>query len=168
MAPPLFLRKPWTAYAEELWRRNALKWSARMTGPTTRVETRRVSENEEEDSVAALTTLPDDALLQILVACSEGHIPVPTLDAVNSVGCLCKEVLQQLYRLQPTVRVQVFSFAVTQPLTQGPWRVVVWITGELTASVVEQASHGSVRSISDQPIPSRLSLKRFAAAGVST
>ena len=59
----------------------------------------------EEDSVAALDVLPDDMLLQIIAACSDGHLALPELDAVSGLGCLCKDVLQQLQRLRPVVQV---------------------------------------------------------------
>ena len=98
----------------------------------------------EPASSVALDTLPDDVLLQIIVACSDGHLVLPELDAVSGLDCLCKDVLQQLHRLRPIVCVQIRSLTDAQRL---PWRIVLSYTGELTAAVVEQATRGHVRSI---------------------
>ena len=102
-----------------------------------------------EDIVAALNTLPDDMLLQIIVACSDGYInEVPELDAVSGLGSLCKDVLQQLQRLRPIVCVQIRSLTAAQRQADGPcWRVVLLYTGEMTEAVVEEAVRGRVLSI---------------------
>ena len=101
--------------------------------------------------MAALDSLPDDLLRQIIASCGDGHkaapYAVPQLKAVNGLGSLCKDVLQQLYRLRPVVRVHVRSLAVAQHLADGPWRIVLLFSGEPTADVVEQARQGRVHSI---------------------
>ena len=102
------------------------------------------------DSMAALDTLPDDVLLLIVAACSEGRLASPELDAVSGLGSLCKDVLQQLQRLRPIVCVQIRSVQIVQRLshtTRSPWRTVLAYTGELTAAVVEEAVRGRVLSI---------------------
>ena len=100
--------------------------------------------------MAGLDSLPDDVLLLIIVACGNGHLVLPELDAVSGLGCLCKDVLQQLHRLRPIARLQIRSLSVAQHLahvTRSPWRIVLAYTGELTAAVVEEAARGRVRSI---------------------
>ena len=104
---------------------------------------------EEQDPAAALDTLPDDLLLHIVVACSgEWLMGVPELHAVSALGSLCNNILQQLYRLLPLVYMRVHSLpAAMERLTHGPWRVVLLYTGEPTATVVDEAWRGHVRSI---------------------
>ena len=58
----------------------------------------------EDSNVARLDALPDDLLLAIIAACGGGHLALPELEAVSGLGCLCKDVLQQLQRLRPTVQ----------------------------------------------------------------
>tara|TARA_B100000767_G_scaffold262933_1_gene276141 strand:+ start:85 stop:780 length:696 start_codon:yes stop_codon:yes gene_type:complete len=116
------------------------------------VEPEAIDDSREEDSMTALDSLPDDVLLLIIVACGPNgqHLVLPELDAVSGLGCLCKDVLQQLHRLRPIVRLQIRSLSVTQCLahiTRSPWRIVLAYTGELTAAVVEEAARGRVRSI---------------------
>ena len=106
----------------------------------------------DEQEAAALDTLPDDLLLHIVVAGGgEWMRGVPELDAVSVLGCLCKDILRQLYRLQPMVYRRVHSLpATTRLLTDGPygpWRVMLLYTGETTAAVVDLAWRGHVRSI---------------------
>ena len=117
-----------------------------------RVEPEAIDDSRDEDSTAALDSLPDDVLLLIIVACKglNGHLVLPELDAVSGLGCLCKDVLQQLHRLRPIARLQIRSLSVAQHLahvTRSPWRIVLAYTGELTAAVVEEAARGRVRSI---------------------
>ena len=104
---------------------------------------------EEQEPAAALHTLPDDVLLHIVMACDgDWLISVPEREAVSALGSLCKDVLQQLYRLQPSVYMRVCSLPATMArLTRGPWRIVLLYTGEPTAEVVEEAWKGHVRSI---------------------
>ena len=110
----------------------------------------------EDDSVAALDALPDDALLSIITACTDvllRHIAVPKLEAVCGLGRLCKDLRRQLYRLRPLVGVHVRSLTVAQRLrrrlmcARGPWEVVFFHRGDATAVVVEQARRGRVISI---------------------
>ena len=65
-----------------------------------------------EVAAVTLDALPDDALQQVIAAC--GDIPggVPLFEAVKSLACLSKALLQQLHRLRPPVGVQ--SLAVVQ------------------------------------------------------
>ena len=96
-----------------------------------------------------LDALPDDVLQQIVAACytcADGELALTDLDALSGLGCLCKDVLQQLHRLRPIVRVKVHSLVAAQHQA-GPWRVVLLYTGELTEEVVEQAAQGRVFSI---------------------
>ena len=104
---------------------------------------------DEQDPAAALDTLPDDLLLHIVVACSgEWLMGVPELHAVSALGSLCNNILQQLYRLLPLVYRRVNSLpAAMERFTHGPWRVVLLYTGEPTATVVDEAWRGHVRSI---------------------
>ena len=100
--------------------------------------------------MASLGALLDDVLLLIIEACSDGHLTLPELDAVRGLGYLCKDVLQQLHRLRPVVRMQVHNLEVAQRLariTHRPWRIVLSYTGVLTEAVVEQATRGRIRSI---------------------
>ena len=100
--------------------------------------------------MAALDALPDDVLLLIVAACSDGRLASPELDAVSGLNCVCKDVLQQLHRLRPIVRLQIRSVQIVQRLrhiTRSPWRIVLAYTGELTAAVVEEAVRGHVLSI---------------------
>ena len=100
--------------------------------------------------MASLGALLDDVLLLIIEACSDGHLTLPELDAVRGLGYLCKDVLQQLHRLRPVVRMQVHNLEVAQRLariTHSPWRIVLSYTGVLTEAVVEQATRGRIRSI---------------------
>ena len=98
---------------------------------------------------AALDNLPDDLLLHIATACGGEWLDgVPELDAVSALGSLCKELRKQLYRLLPLVYRRVHSLPATmERLTHGPWRVVLLYTGEPTATVVDEAWQGHVRSI---------------------
>ena len=66
---------------------------------------------------AALSTLPDNAMLNIIAACSTRHAIVPELKAVRGLCGLCKVVQQQLCRLRPIVRVRVGSIGVAQRLS---------------------------------------------------
>lgn len=66
---------------------------------------------------AALSALPDNAMLNIIAACSTRHAIVPELKAVRGLDCLCKVVQQQLCRLRPIVRVRVGSIGVAQRLS---------------------------------------------------
>ena len=96
-----------------------------------------------------LDALPDDALQQIIAACGDtAEVGVPLFEAVKSLACLSKALLQQLHRLRPPVGVQ--SLTVVQRPARGPWRVALLYKGELTAAVVEQARQGRVHSI-DSP-----------------
>ena len=99
-----------------------------------------------DDSMAALNALPDDVLLQVVAAASERYEEAE-LEEVSGLGCVCKGVLRQLYRLRPTVSVQVRSLVDVQRQSHGPWRTVLMFTGTPTAAVVEQARLGRVRSI---------------------
>ena len=109
----------------------------------------------EDDTLAALDALPDDALRSIIAACTDTllrHIAVPKLGAVSGIGRLCKDLRRQLYRLRPLVGVHVRSLTVAQRLrrwrsTRGPWEVVFLHMGDATAVVVEQARRGRVLSI---------------------
>ena len=72
--------------------------------------------------------------------------------AVSGLGSLCKDVLEQLYRLHPLVYRRVHSLPATmERLTHCPWRCVLLYTGEPTATVVDvvvdEARRGHVRSI---------------------
>ena len=107
-----------------------------------------------EDSVATLDTLPDDLLLQIITACytgGDGQLALTELNAVCGLGCLCKDVLEQLQRLRPIVRFQVYSLTAAQRYADAdsptPWRVVLLYRGQLTEAVVEEAVQGRVFSI---------------------
>ena len=93
-----------------------------------------------EVAPVTLDALTDDALQQVIAAC--GDIPggVPLFEAVKSLACLSKALLQQLHRLRPPVGVQ--SLTVVQRPARGPWRVALLYKGELTAAVVEQAQQG--------------------------
>ena len=71
-----------------------------------------------QDSVpAALTSLPDHAMLKIITACGTRHTAVPELKAVRGLDGLCKDVQLQLCRLRPVVRVRVGSLGVAQRLS---------------------------------------------------
>ena len=63
---------------------------------------------------AALSALPDHAMLKIIAACTMRHTAVPELKAVRGLDGLCKDVQQQLCRLRPIVRVRVGSLGVAQ------------------------------------------------------
>ena len=103
-----------------------------------------------EAMTVTLDALPDDALQQVIGACSDtAEFSVPLFEAVKSLACLSKALLQQLHRLRPPVGVQ--SLAVVQRVERverirnavhGPWRVTLLYEGELTAAVVEQAQQG--------------------------
>ena len=113
-----------------------------------------------------LDALPDDALQQIIAACGDtAEAGVPLFEAVKSLACLSKALLQQLHRLRPPVGVQ--SLTVVQRPARGPWRVALLYKGELTAAVVEQARQGRVHSIDSpagQPLRSRSCAARRRAA----
>ena len=71
---------------------------------------------------------------------------------MSGLGSLCKDVLEQLYRLHPLVYRRVHSLPATmERLTHCPWRCVLLYTGEPTATVVDvvvdEARRGHVRSI---------------------
>ena len=101
-----------------------------------------------EAAAVTLDALADDALQQVIAACSDTEVGVPLFEAVKSLACLSKALLQQLHRLRPPVGVQ--SLTVVQRPARGPWRVALLYKGELTAAVVEQARQGRVHSI-DSP-----------------
>ena len=114
----------------------------------------RADAGDVEDSVATLDTLPDDLLLQIITACytgGDGQLALTELNAVCGLGCLCKDVLEQLQRLRPIVRFQVYSLTAAQRYADAdsptPWRVVLLYRGQLTEAVVEEAVQGRVFSI---------------------
>jgi len=67
--------------------------------------------------LAALSSLPDNAMLNIIAACSTRHAIVPELKAVRGLNGLCKVVQQQLCRLRPIVRVRVGSIGVARRLS---------------------------------------------------
>ena len=105
------------------------------------------------DAAPTLGSLPDDAFQQVIEAFTEigGNVPfvpcwaafaLPFFDAVKVLGCLSKGMRQQLHRLQPLVGVR--SLSVVQRPAHGPWRVVLFYTGRLTAAVFEQARLGRV------------------------
>ena len=94
-----------------------------------------------------LVSLPDDELQQVIAACGNTRGGVPLFDAVKSLACLSKALLQQLRRLRPPVGVQ--SLTVVQRPARGPWRVALLYKGELTAAVVEQA-RGRGRGVCSQ------------------
>ena len=50
-----------------------------------------------------LVSLPDDELQQVIAACGNTRGGVPLFDAVKSLACLSKALLQQLHRLRPLV-----------------------------------------------------------------
>ena len=89
--------------------------STRATRPprSTRVVDRRM--------VAALESMPDDLLLQIIAACCRGdpRLAVPELDDIYGLGSLCWDMQLQLSRLRPLV--QVRSLEVAQHLGQSSW-----------------------------------------------
>ena len=91
-----------------------------------------------------LHTLPDDTLVQVIVACNDSDTGngVPRLESVKGLAC-SKGLLEQLHRLQPLVGVKSLAVAPTH----GPWRVGLLYKGKLTAAMVEQARQGRVRSI---------------------
>ena len=93
---------------------------------------------------AMLHTLPDDTLVQVIVACNDSDTGngVPRLESVKGLAC-SKGLLEQLHRLQPLVGVKSLAVAPTH----GPWRVGLLYKGKLTAAMVEQARQGRVRSI---------------------
>ena len=92
--------------------------------------------------MVSLLSLTNDALRRVITACGFPEDGVPLFDAVEGLGCLCKGMRQQLLRLQPLVGVQ--SLAVVQRPAHGPWRVVLFYSGRLTAAVFEQARLGRV------------------------
>ena len=94
------------------------------------------------DVAPTLGSLPDDAFQQVIEAFTDIGGSVPFFDAVKVLGCLSKGMRQQLHRLQPLVGVR--SLAVVQRPAHGPWRVVLFYTGRLTAAVFEQARLGRV------------------------
>ena len=97
-------------------------------------------------AVLTLTSLPDDAFHQVIMAlCQPDTSDPPFFEAVKALACLSKGVLQQLHRLRPLVAVK--SLAVVQRPARGPWCVTLIYEGELTEEVVEQARQGRVRSI---------------------
>ena len=95
-----------------------------------------------DGAAAALGSLPDDAFQQVIEAFADIPGSVPFFYAVQSLGCVSKGMRQQLYRLQPLVGVRHLS--VVQRPAHGPWRVVLFYTGRLTAAVFEQARLGRV------------------------
>ena len=97
-----------------------------------------------ETAAVTLDALADDALQQIIAACSDTEVGVPLFEAVKGLGCT-KALFQQLHRLRPLVGVT--SLAVVQRPAHGPWCVTLIYGGELTEEVVEQARQGRVRSI---------------------
>ena len=94
------------------------------------------------DAAPTLGSLPDDAFQQVIEAFTDIGGSVPFFDAVKVLGCLSKGMRQQLHRLQPLVGVR--SLSVVQRPAHGPWRVVLFYTGRLTAAVFEQARLGRV------------------------
>ena len=94
------------------------------------------------DAAPTLGSLPDDAFQQVIEAFTDIGGSVPFFDAVKVLGCLSKGMRQQLHRLQPLVGVR--SLSVVQRPAHGPWRVVLFYTGRLTAPVFEQARLGRV------------------------
>ena len=97
-------------------------------------------------AVLTLTSLPDDAFHQVIMAlCIPDTWGPPLFEAVKELAYLSKGVLQQLHRLRPLVGVT--SLAVVQRPAHGPWCVTLIYGGELTEEVVEQARQGRVRSI---------------------
>ena len=136
--------------------------------PTSLVPGEAAASVDEEPAAACLDSLPDDALLQIIASCVEtwsaGPLAArwgtggPDLHAVSGLGCLCREVLQQLYRLRPLVSVQVRNLrrvilpqhktlTTRRQDSQGPWHLVFLYMGELVPAVLEQARRGHVRSV---------------------
>ena len=95
-----------------------------------------------DGAAASLGSLPDDAFQQVIEAFADIRGSVPFFYAVQSLGCVSKGMRQQLYRLQPLVGVRHLS--VVQRPAHGPWRVVLFYTGRLTAAVFEQARLGRV------------------------
>ena len=91
-----------------------------------------------------LTSLPDDAILLVIVACARWE-GVPLFEAVKGLACLSKGMRQQLYRLQPLVGVH--SLTVLLRPAHGPWRVTLMYEGALTKTVLKQARQGRVRWI---------------------
>ena len=91
-----------------------------------------------------LTSLPDDAFLLVIAACTSWE-GVPLFEAVKGLACLSKGMRQQLYRLQPLVGVH--SLTVMLRPAHGPWRVTLLYEGALTKTVLEQAQQGRVRWI---------------------
>ena len=97
-------------------------------------------------AVLTLTSLPDDAFHQVIMAlCIPDTWGPPLFEAVKELAYLSKGVLQQLHRLRPLVGVT--SLAVVERPAHGPWCVTLIYGGELTEEVVEQARQGRVRSI---------------------
>ena len=93
-------------------------------------------------AAVTLSSLPDDAFQQVIEAFADIRGSVPFFDTVQSLGCVSKGIRQQLYRLQPLVGVT--NLSVVQRPAHGPWRVVLFYSGRLTAAVFEQARLGRV------------------------
>ena len=106
---------------------------------------RRPSRLTVTDAAVTLVSLPDDALLLVIAACSNFKDDPPLFYAVKGLGCVSKGMRQQLYQLRPLVGVQ--SLAVVQRPAHDPWRVMLLYYGELTEAVMEQAQQGRVHSI---------------------
>ena len=92
-------------------------------------------------ALTTLASLPDEIFLQVIAACGKTD-GVPLLEAVRGLGCVTQGMRQQIYRLQPLVGVRHLS--VVQRPAHGPWRVVLFYSGRLTAAVFEQARLGRV------------------------
>ena len=62
-----------------------------------------LEEAENTEAAMTLNGLPDDIFLQVIAAFSDTEDGVPLFDAVKSLACLSKALLQQLHRLRPLV-----------------------------------------------------------------
>ena len=99
----------------------------------------------------SLVELPDDALQQVIAACGTLY-GVPLFEEVKGLASFSQAVRLQIHRIRPLVAVT--SLAIVRRPTHEPWRVALLYAhvGKLTASVVDQAQQGRVRSIKmDQP-----------------
>lgn len=84
-------------------------------------------------AVLTLTSLPDDAFHQVIMAlCIPDTWGPPLFEAVKELAYLSKGVLQQLHRLRPLVGVT--SRAIVERPAHGPWRAVLTVHTDFSPS----------------------------------
>ena len=105
-----------------------------------------------------LDALPDEILQLVIAAFTYVAGDPPLFIAVNHLAFISKALLQQLHRVRPLVYIVSPShgLAIVQRPAHGPWRVVLFYTGRLTAPVFEQARLGCVAYVKNQPLLSRV------------